>query len=132
MRFAAADVERRAQEIGRELFRRTRDAQIPFSLNRWLDERFMTVAMHDEAVKGQLFRLVDALPALRSSGQVNRHLREYLSTVSGRLAPPVRTAVELLPNDGRLGSTVAGLTRSNVRRIARGFIAATTLEEAGH
>ena len=44
MRILPVDVEQRTQEIGRELFRRARDAQIPFSLNRWLDERFVTVA----------------------------------------------------------------------------------------
>ena len=51
MGFVPVDVERRTQEIGRELFRRCRDAPVKFSLNRWLDERFMTVVMRDEAVK---------------------------------------------------------------------------------
>src|SRR5438093_6266249 len=92
MRIPPVDVEQRTQEIGRELFRRARDAQIPFSLNRWLDERFMTVAMRDEARKTHLFRLVDTLPALQSSRQVNAHVREYLR-------------LPHWPRDGWLGST---------------------------
>jgi RHH-type proline utilization regulon transcriptional repressor/proline dehydrogenase/delta 1-pyrroline-5-carboxylate dehydrogenase len=124
------NVEQRTQEIGRDLFRRVRERHVPFSLNRWLDQRFMRVAMRDEAVKAQLFRLVDALPALRSSRQVNGHLREYLTTVSERLAPPARAAVVHWPDNGRLGSIVAGITEKTVRHIARGFIAASTLNDA--
>jgi len=112
MRFGSFDVEQRTQEIGRDLFRRVRDAHVPFSLNRWLDERFMSVAMRDEARKTQLFRLVDTLPALQSSRQVGTHLQEYLTV------------------PGWLGSTLAGFTEKSVRRLARGFIAATTIEEA--
>jgi RHH-type proline utilization regulon transcriptional repressor/proline dehydrogenase/delta 1-pyrroline-5-carboxylate dehydrogenase len=112
MRYGNFDVERRTQEIGRELFRRVRDARTPFSLNRWLDERFMSFAMRDEARKTQLFRLVDVLPALRSSRQVAAHLEEYLG----------------LP--AWLGATLAGVTEKGVQRMARGFIAATNIEEA--
>jgi RHH-type proline utilization regulon transcriptional repressor/proline dehydrogenase/delta 1-pyrroline-5-carboxylate dehydrogenase len=60
---------------------------------------------------------VDTLPALQSSRQVNTHLQEYLR-------------LPHWPSDGWLGSTLAGVTRFNVRRLARGFIAATDLEEA--
>ena len=112
MRIGNFDVERRTQQIGRDLFRRVRGAPVPFSLNRWLDEQFMFVAMRDEARKTQLFRLVDALPALRSARQVGVHLEEYLG----------------LP--ARLGAALAGITEASVRRMARGFIAATTMEEA--
>ncbi len=111
MHAGPADVEQRTQEIGRELFRRCRDARVPFSLNRWLDERFMAFAMRDETRKTQLFRLVDTLPALRTSRQIGDHLHEYLG----------------LP--AWLGTTLAGFTRQNVRRLARGFIAGGDLEE---
>src|ERR1043166_18760 len=117
MRLGSIDVERRTQEIGRELFRRAREGRVNFSLNRWLDERLMAVAMHDEARKTQLFRLVDTLPALQSSQQINAHLREYLR-------------LPHWPRDGWIGETVASLTEKGVRRLARGFIAATTIEEA--
>src|SRR5438874_10939302 len=112
MRLVPVDVERRTQEIGRELFRRCRDRHVKFSLNRWLDERFMTFAMRDEERKTQLFRLVDTLPALQTSRQVGVHLREYLGVPDW------------------IGSALAGFTEQNVRRLARGFIAATDLEEA--
>ncbi len=111
MHVGPVDVERRTQEIGRELFRRCRDARVPFSLNRWLDEQFMAFAMRDETRKTQLFRLVDTLPALRTSRQIGDHLHEYLG----------------LP--AWLGTLAGPLTRWNVRRLARGFIAGGDLEE---
>ena len=112
MGFVPVDVERRTQQIGRELFRRCRDASIPFSLNRWFDERFMTFALRDDAVKAQLFRLVDTMPALQTSRQIGSHLHEYLN-------------IPLW-----IGRAAAGFTKFNVRRLARGFIAATDLAEA--
>jgi RHH-type proline utilization regulon transcriptional repressor/proline dehydrogenase/delta 1-pyrroline-5-carboxylate dehydrogenase len=111
MHVGTVDVERRTQEIGRELFRRCREANVPFSLNRWLDERFMAFAMREETRKTQLFRLVDTLPALPTSRQIAAHLHEYLG----------------LP--GWLGVALAGFTKQNVRRLARGFIAGSDFGE---
>src|SRR5690349_16431613 len=87
-RFAAEIVDRQAIEYGREIFRRAggvgtislfEPLLTPIeSTNDWLDERLLTLAMHDPTLKAQLFRFVDVLPALASPEQVNRHLREYL------------------------------------------------------
>jgi RHH-type proline utilization regulon transcriptional repressor/proline dehydrogenase/delta 1-pyrroline-5-carboxylate dehydrogenase len=112
MRYASVDVEQRTQEIGRELFRRVRDTPIAFSLNRWLDERFMRIAMRNETRRTQLFRLVDTLPMLSSARQVGRHLQEYLGVPEW------------------IGTPAAQLTEWGVRRMARGFIAATDFAEA--
>jgi len=38
--------ERRTQETGSDLFRLAREAHVGFSVNRWLDERFMSVTLH--------------------------------------------------------------------------------------
>jgi RHH-type proline utilization regulon transcriptional repressor/proline dehydrogenase/delta 1-pyrroline-5-carboxylate dehydrogenase len=89
----------------------------------------MAFTMRDEAVKVQLFRLVDTLPALHSDQGVTRHLREYLQTVDGRLTPALRRAVGWIPNDGFLGGVVAGAARFNATRLARRFIAGTTVDE---
>src|ERR1044071_960106 len=119
MRFIPVDVEQSTHEIRGELFPPCRDAHVKFSLNRWLDEKFMAISMRDEAVKSQLFRLVDALPALQSSPQVNAHLQQYLTQVADRLAPPVRTLVDHWPRNGWLGNALASFTEANVRRLAR-------------
>src|SRR5207237_5529929 len=82
-----ARIERRTREIGREIFRRVESAHhLPLSPG-WWDERMMALSMRDEAVKVQLFRLVDTLPALNTPRAVTRHLREYFETVDDRLPP---------------------------------------------
>jgi len=89
----------------------------------------MALTMRDPALKVQLFRLVDTLPALRSDRAVTRHLREYLRSVDGHLPAALKRMVQWLPEDGLTGGLVAGAARFNATRLARRFIAGTTVEE---
>ena len=124
------DVESRTRDIGRELFAGARRLERSASTETFRDRLMMRWGMRDERLKAQLFRFVDVLPVLASSQQVNGHLREYLSTVSDRLPPGASSALRWLPDDGWLGRRVAELARTNARRMARRFIAATDLPEA--
>ena len=45
----------------------------------WWDDRFMAVTLDDPLVRVQLFRFIDALPALKDAGSIRRHLAEYLA-----------------------------------------------------
>lgn len=89
----------------------------------------MALTMRDESVKAQLFRLVDTLPALQTAPAITRHLREYLQSVGPRLPLPLRKAVDWLPRDGIAGNLIAGAARLNATRLARRFIAGTTVDE---
>ena len=74
---ASDSIERRTREIGRELFAEVGHG--PSIADRaWWDDRVMALTMDDSRVKVQLFRFIDALPALTSDESVGRHLREYL------------------------------------------------------
>ena len=122
-------LEERTGQIGREIFSRLRHTR-HFPLGpRWWDDRMMSLAMRDAAIKVQVFRLVDTLPALRTDSAVSRHLREYLDSVNGRLPLPLRKTVGWLPDDGLVGGVVARTTRRNATRLARRFIAGTTVDE---
>jgi RHH-type proline utilization regulon transcriptional repressor/proline dehydrogenase/delta 1-pyrroline-5-carboxylate dehydrogenase len=124
----AAHLESRTKEIGRELFARVRrsgDAGGP-----WWDRWLMDLSMRDERVKAQLFRFIDVLPGLGTATEVNRHLREYLGPVRRHLPMGLGHAVGLIPERGLLGRGLARLAKSNARRMARRFIAATDLPEA--
>jgi RHH-type proline utilization regulon transcriptional repressor/proline dehydrogenase/delta 1-pyrroline-5-carboxylate dehydrogenase len=127
---AAANLETRTKEIGREVFARVRRTGSRAAAGPWWDRWLMNATMRDERVKAQLFRFIDVLPALSDSGQVNRHLREYLGPVKRGLPFGLGHPVGLIPHDGLLGRGVASLARSNARRMARRFIAATDLPEA--
>ena len=43
----------------------------------------MTLSMRDEQLKLQLFRFVDVLPSLGSSGEIVEHLQEYFADSNG-------------------------------------------------
>ena len=123
------DLEERTREIGREIFRRIGRAQTSILSPRWWDDRLMSLTMRDEAVKVQLFRLVDTFPALQSNRAVTGHLREYFQTVEDRLPRILRQLVRWIPQDGFPGDLVARGARFNTTRLARRFIAGTTVEE---
>ncbi|HVU15663.1 MAG TPA: L-glutamate gamma-semialdehyde dehydrogenase [Candidatus Didemnitutus sp.] len=55
--------------------------------------RLMEWSMKDPAFKTQLFRFVDVLPSLNSSGEIVRHLQEYLGDKAVELNPALKTGL---------------------------------------
>src|ERR1700720_983311 len=81
--------------------------------------RLMEWAMRDPVFKTQMFRFVDVLPTLTSSGDVVKHLAEYLSSVKTPASGVLRAALAF----GRLLPAMpAHLIRQNVRAMANIFI----------
>jgi RHH-type proline utilization regulon transcriptional repressor/proline dehydrogenase/delta 1-pyrroline-5-carboxylate dehydrogenase len=125
-----ADVEALTQDYGRDIFARLeRTAPLLFS-PAWADDRLMEWTMSDEAVKLQLFRFIDALPLLHSPLQISRHLREYFAEAGDHIPGWLRLGMRWLPERGIAGRMLAWAARLNARRLARRFIAASTLPEA--
>src|SRR5688572_28084111 len=124
------DIEARTQQIGRDLFARARRLERTSPSDGWLDRTLMRWGMRDEQLKAQLFRFVDVLPVLNDPRRVNAHIREYLTPVRDRLPLLSGRALRFIPDDGWLGRRVADLARSNARRMARRFIAASDLPGA--
>src|SRR5436305_3009727 len=122
--------ETRTRAYGHEIFARLdRGAPTVFSLG-WLDDLLMQWSMGEEAVKVQLFRFIDALPNLRDPADVSRHLREYFLEAGNHVAPWVRRGVGLLPENGVGGRLLAWAADRNAKRMARRFIAGSTVDEA--
>jgi len=121
--------EARTREIGRQIFARVREERPMAGSAAWWDEKMMGLTMRDEGVKIQLFRFVDALPALRTPSQISRHLKEYFTQVEHRLPALARPVLHWLPEDGWVGRTVARAAQFNVRRLAKRFIAGSDLPE---
>ncbi|MDR3636628.1 MAG: proline dehydrogenase family protein, partial [Isosphaeraceae bacterium] len=122
-------VERRTQAIGRELFARIGSGPAPWQ-RAWWDDRVMNLALGEPAVKVQLFRLTDAMPALRTTEAVRRHLVEYLEEAGDGLPWFMRLAVALAKSGNVVGDLVAGVARSAATHMARRFIAGATPAEA--
>jgi RHH-type proline utilization regulon transcriptional repressor/proline dehydrogenase/delta 1-pyrroline-5-carboxylate dehydrogenase len=125
------DTDRRARELGREIFSRL-DRGGPTILTRaWLDDRLMGLTMNNEALKVQLFRFVDTLPYLIDSPpEISRHLREYLGEARDDLPWWVRLGMKAIPRRGMGSRLLAKAARSNATQMARKFIAGSNVEEA--
>ncbi len=122
-------LERRAREIGHDLFARVR-RKAAAAPEGFLDQLLMRLGMFDEHLKAQLFRFVDVLPALRDPAQINRHLREYLGAVDWRFPLKPRLATGFIPEHGIVARGLSDLALNNARRMARRFIAGGNLKEA--
>jgi RHH-type proline utilization regulon transcriptional repressor/proline dehydrogenase/delta 1-pyrroline-5-carboxylate dehydrogenase len=76
------DYEAKTLAIANALLMATREKKNLFAQMRdqmrW-DDKIMDFAMGNPGLKVQLFRFIDALPALRSKPEIARHLQEYLS-----------------------------------------------------
>ncbi len=126
----ATDLESLTHAYGREIFARLHQGG-PFPLSPgWWDERLMEWTMGEPAIKVQLFRFIDVLPLLDKPPEITRHLREYFGEVRQHLAPWMRLGLRWLPRDGLVGRFVAGTAHRSARRLARRFIAGSTLSEA--
>src|SRR6266508_4637844 len=85
-------------------------------------QRLMTISMRDEQLKLQLFRFVDVLPSLRTSGEVVEHLQEYFAEAhdSPKLSEFLGAGIRL----ARIVPWLSGpILRWNVSEMARQFIA---------
>ncbi len=126
---ALSDLERRTRAIGREIFGAVgRGSSI---LDRgWWDDRMMVLTMGDARVKVQLFRFIDALPALTTDESVGRHLREYLDQADEFVPWFMKWGVGLAPVGSVRGKGLASLARGAATHMARRFIAGSTPAEA--
>src|SRR5438552_3654381 len=88
------DVESSIREWGERIFG-LMDAAGPPALfsQKGFYGTLMNWAMRDPHFKTQLFRFVDVLPALSSSGAVARHLKEYLGE-EAQLSPALRLGLK--------------------------------------
>jgi RHH-type proline utilization regulon transcriptional repressor/proline dehydrogenase/delta 1-pyrroline-5-carboxylate dehydrogenase len=79
----------------------------------------MDWAMKDETFKVQLFRFVDVLPTLQSSGEISKHLKEYLDNDEVNLNPALRAALKA---SSFAGGLLGGGIKSQVSGMARMFM----------
>jgi RHH-type proline utilization regulon transcriptional repressor/proline dehydrogenase/delta 1-pyrroline-5-carboxylate dehydrogenase len=123
------EIERRILEIGLDLFRRIGRGATPWQ-RTWWDDRFMALTMGDPTVKVQLFRFIDALPALRDATSVHRHLREFLDEAGPRVPRWMNAAVDLAPAGSIRAEGFAAAATWAATNMARRFIAGSDPGEA--
>lgn len=115
-------LEERTKRIGRELFERMGGGPKPWQ-RAWWEGRFIASTLRDPLVQVQLFRFIDALPALRTDESVRRHLAEYLAE-AGDLSPWwLRTAIRACPPNTERTQWLATSARAAAGLMAARFIA---------
>ncbi|MCA9034454.1 MAG: L-glutamate gamma-semialdehyde dehydrogenase, partial [Planctomycetaceae bacterium] len=83
----------------------------------------------DEAVKVQMFRFVDVLPMLKDHVSIARHLDEYFEDVKQNLPWAARLGLQVSTSNSILSRALAYNARSNASRMARRFIAGSSVDE---
>lgn len=126
---SAGALERRTQEIGRELFARIGKGPAPWE-RAWWDDHLMNLTLGDPLVKVQLFRFIDAMPVLRTDESIRRHLAEYLGEAGERVPWWLRLGVVMAPSGTPAVGVLAALSRFGATHMARRFIAGATPAEA--
>lgn len=122
-------IEAATLKIGSELWRQLDRRKPTLFERRWWLDHILEWAMQDESVKVQMFRFVDALPMLRSSRSVARHLQEYFDEVRMQLPMAARLGLDVAQPDSLLGKALAVNARMNARKMAERFIAGSRPEE---
>ncbi|WP_438481026.1 proline dehydrogenase family protein [Oleiharenicola lentus] len=85
--------------------------------------RLMEWSMKDPAFKTQLFRFVDVLPSLQSSGEIVRHLQEYLGDKAVELNPALKAG---LAASSFAPALVATPVKAQIVDMAGQFVAGET------
>ena len=88
--------------------------------------RLMEWSMKDPAFKTQLFRFVDVLPTLQSSGEIVRHLQEYLGDKAVELNPALKAG---LAASSFAPALVATPVKAQIVDMANQFVAGESGED---
>jgi RHH-type proline utilization regulon transcriptional repressor/proline dehydrogenase/delta 1-pyrroline-5-carboxylate dehydrogenase len=114
-------IEGAVQRLGHDLHQRLRAGTPGLFAAARVQEFLLDWAMRDPGLKTDLFRLVDALPALATSEQVARHAREYL--LAGDRVLPTGLGLALRATKNPLAASISAFViKRQVRHMAERFI----------
>jgi len=123
-------LEQEVQHVGRQIFQLMGEETPSIFKKDWWSGKVLDWCMRKPAFKGQMFRLVDVLPSLKTSRQVTEHIHEYFSGPGMEFPSAFRRTLLSSVNNVLLRPFVARQFRNNVRRMAQNFIIAATPEKA--
>ncbi|HVX17150.1 MAG TPA: proline dehydrogenase family protein [Acidimicrobiales bacterium] len=119
--------EARVAELARQLAAMGERETSGVYRRSFVSDRMMAWAMARPAFRAQLFRFVDAFPAMVDDDDIARHLQEYFSGDAPWL---VEHGVDVAAKVPFGRSVSAGVARRNIRAMAEQFIIGSTAEQA--
>ncbi|MEQ8462536.1 L-glutamate gamma-semialdehyde dehydrogenase [Coleofasciculus sp. E1-EBD-02] len=120
-------------EIAKQLLDATRQKRSFFAHirdnMRW-DDKLLAWAMSNPGLRVQLFRFIDALPALQSKTEIARHLQDYLGDESVELPAALKNLLNFANPDSMPGQLAASTVSTAVETLANKYIAGATIKQA--
>lgn len=116
-----SDLENRVQTLGHEIFEAAQTASVSLFDPEFYTGKLINWAMEDEEFRISLFRFVDVLPSLQSSGEVLRHVQEYFRPVSHRIPGLMKWGLNMDP-DSFAAKATAAMVRKQISGMAERFI----------
>ena len=123
-------LEADTQKRGRILFADVEKQEKRKTAADYFYDRLMALSTSDETLKVELFRFVDALPALHTPEAVSRHLQEYLLRPDITLPPGAAQVLQALSALAPTRSFLSKAANIGATMMARRFIAGTNAKEA--
>lgn len=123
-------LEDSVQGLGRNLLAEVRVQETKGRLSDVFYNRLMELSTRDEKLKVELFRFVDALPALKTAESVARHLAEYLIRPDIQLPPGGNQLIQFLGSNYLARLTLKTATGIGATTMAKRFIAGRNGKEA--
>ena len=124
----AKDLETSVLERGRRILsamqRHAKEARID---DQWVD-RFLQKIVEDERFRVQALRFVDVLPALKSDGELARHLEEYFAGHDLPLTGLIRFGIRYTRAEWAT-ALLGGTVRKAMRNLARRFLGGADIGE---
>ncbi|MBD0269492.1 MAG: L-glutamate gamma-semialdehyde dehydrogenase [Cyanobacteria bacterium Co-bin8] len=125
--------EAKTQAIASTLLGATREKRSIFAQMRdqmrW-DDKLLAFAMSNPGLRVQLFRFIDALPALSSKPEIARHMQEYLADDSVELPGALKNLLNFTSPDSVPGQIAASTVAPAVETLANRYISGETIEQA--
>ena len=120
-------LETRIHELGVEMLGHARSQKSGLLSKQFYQDKLMDWSMRDHDFKVQLFRFVDAFPALTTPEMVHEHLADYMSQ-PGVTTPP---GMDLAMRAGSVAKGFASRTMAGqITSMAHNFIAGTDADDA--
>ena len=124
--------ETQTQSIARELIASTRAKENIFSRMReqmrW-DDKVLDWTMANPGLRVQMFRFIDAIPALQSKAEIANHFQQYMSAEAVELPGALKNILNFSDPDSLPAQTAAATITKAVETLAYKYIAGEKIDE---
>lgn len=124
--------EAKTQSIAKELITATRQKSNIFAQLKeqmQLDDKLMGWAMSNPGLRVQLFRFIDALPALQSNSEIARHFQQYMTTEEVELPDALKSILNFTePNSLPAQAASVTITKA-VETLAYKYISGENIDK---